>query len=65
LDGCPVCDGGYRDHSFVILATVAIEPPWQSAQHVKQYRDFLDEHRWQELLRLRESNDRYAHRLCV
>src|SRR5438132_13506368 len=26
LDGCPVCDGGYRDHSFVILATVAIEP---------------------------------------
>lgn len=27
-DGCPVCDGGYRDHSFVILATVAIEPQW-------------------------------------
>src|SRR5206468_4996236 len=49
--------GGYRDHSFVILATVAIEPQWQSALHVKQYYDFLDERRWQELLRLREWND--------
>jgi hypothetical protein len=57
LDGCPVCDGGYRDHSFVILATVAIEPQWQSALHGKQYYDFLDERRWQELLRLREWND--------
>jgi hypothetical protein len=52
-----VYDGGYRDHSFVILATVAIEPQWQSAPLVKQYYDFLDERRWQELLRLREWND--------
>ena len=53
LDGRPVSDGGYRDHSFVILATVAIEPQWQSALHVKQCNDLLDERRWQELLSMR------------
>lgn len=57
LDGCPVCDGGYRDHSFAVLATVAIEPQWQSALRVKQYYDFLQERRWQELMDLREWTD--------
>src|SRR5437660_12589739 len=41
----------------MILATLAIEPQWQTALHVKQYYHFLDERRWQELLRLREWND--------
>lgn len=30
LDGCPICDGGYRDHSYAILAIVAIEQQWQA-----------------------------------
>ena len=54
LDACPVCNGGCRGHSFVILATVAIGPQWQSALHVKQNNDLLDERRWQELLCMRE-----------
>ena len=57
MDGCLVCDGGHRDHSFVILATVAIEPQWQKRPHVKQYYDLLDERRWQELLCVRVRND--------
>jgi len=48
-----VCNGGCRGHSFVILATVAIGPQWQSALHVKQNNDLLDERRWQELLSMR------------
>jgi len=48
-----VCNGGCRGHSFVILATVAIGPQWQSALHVKQNNDLLDERRWQELLCMR------------
>lgn len=54
LDGCPICDGGYRDHSFAILATVIIEQAWQSPLRLKQYYDLLHARRWQELLRLRE-----------
>lgn len=57
LDGCPVCDGSYRDHSYAILATVAIAEQWQSPLRVKQYYDCLQERRWQELLSLREWDD--------
>lgn len=57
LDGCPFCDGSYRDHLYVLLAIVAIEPEWQSALRLKLYYDFLRERRWQDLLRLREWND--------
>jgi hypothetical protein len=57
LDGCPICDGGYRDHSFVVLATVTIEPQWQSPLRVKQYYDSLQARRWRELLGLREWGD--------
>lgn len=57
LDGCPICDGNYRDHAFVVLATVAVEPHWQSPLRVKQYYDFLEERRWEELLSLREWSD--------
>ena len=57
LDGCPICDGGYRDHSFTILSTVIIEQDWQSPLRLKQYYDLLHAHHWQELLRLREWNE--------
>jgi len=57
LDGCPVCDGSYRDHSYAILATVAIAEQWQSPLRVKQYYDCLQESRWQELLCIREWDD--------
>jgi len=57
LDGCPVCDGSYRDHSYAILATVAIAEQWQSPLRVKQYYDCLQERRWQELLSIREWDD--------
>ena len=54
LDGCPICDGSYRDHSYAILASVAIAEQWQSPLRVKQYYDCLQERRWQELLSIRE-----------
>ena len=57
LDGCPFCDGGYRDHSFAILSTVIIEQQWQSPLRLKEYYDLLHAHRWQEILRLREWNE--------
>lgn len=57
LDGCPICEGGYRDHSYAVVAMVALEQRWQSPLRLKQYYDFLHEHRWRELLSLREWND--------
>lgn len=57
LDGCPICDGSYRDHSYIILATVAIAQQWQSPLRVKQYYDCLQERRWPELLSIREWDD--------
>lgn len=57
LDGCPVCDGSYHDHSYSILATVAIAERWQSLLRVKEYYDCLRERRWQDLLHIREWND--------
>ena len=57
LDGCPVCDGSYRDHSYSILATVSISDRWQSPLRVKQYYDCLQERRWEDLLDIREWDD--------
>ena len=37
LDGCPICEGSYRDHSYSILATVDIAEHWQSPLRVKEY----------------------------
>src|SRR5690242_9721929 len=63
LDGCPVCDGSYRDHSYAILATVAIAEQWQSPLRVKQYYDCLQESRWQELLCIRERSEEHTSEL--
>ena len=57
LDGCPVCDGSYRDHAYSILATVAIAERWQSPLRVKEYYDCLRQRRWQHLLTIREWNE--------
>lgn len=57
LDGCPVCDGSYRDHSYSILATVAIAERWQSPLRVKEYYDCLRARRWEDFLSIREWND--------
>ena len=47
LDGCPICDGGYRDRLWGRAL-------WESP--LKQYYDFLHERRWEELLCIREWN---------
>lgn len=56
LDGCPICNGGYGGHTYVVLATVAMENGWYNSPHLKQYFDLLEARRWGELLRIREWN---------
>jgi hypothetical protein len=57
LQRCPACDSGYRDHSYALLATVVMNKDCQSSLRLKQYYDFLQEHRWHELLCMREWSD--------
>jgi hypothetical protein len=57
LDGCPICDSGFRDHAYAVLAIVSIEQNGQSPLRVKRYYDLLQERRWQELLCIREWNN--------
>ena len=45
LDGCPICDGGYHDHVYALLATLAIQKGGQSAARLKQYFGLLRQYR--------------------
>jgi hypothetical protein len=56
LDGCPICDGGFRNHYYALLATVVME---ESKQNEKQPHPFfrsLSERRWRSLLEFQEWN---------
>src|SRR5256885_4289970 len=46
LDGCPICDGGYRDHAYALLATLAMEKGGQSATRLKQFYGLLRQYLW-------------------
>ena len=50
LDGCPLCDCGYRDHDYALLATLVIQKGGQNAARLKQFYDLLRQYRWEELL---------------
>jgi hypothetical protein len=49
LDGCPICDGGYREHDYALLATLVIQKG-QSPARLKQFYDLFRQYRWRELL---------------
>ena len=56
LDGCPICDGGYRDHVYALLATLAMEKGGRSAARLKQFYGLLRQYLWRELLGFRDRN---------
>src|SRR2546429_5081555 len=49
LDGCPICDGGYRDHVYALLATLAMEKGGQTAARLKQFYGLLRQYQWREV----------------
>jgi len=56
LDGCPLCDCGFRDHAYALLATLVIQKGGQSTPRLKQFYDLLQQYRWRELLYLQDWN---------
>jgi len=54
LDDCPICGGGFRYHSYALLAAVVIDEQRKAQKRLQQLFGLLKEHRWHEFLRLRE-----------
>lgn len=54
LDGCPICDGGFRGHTYLTLASVIVDRDPESFRHMALFLQCMLESRWQELLAFRE-----------
>jgi hypothetical protein len=50
LDGCPICDGGFRDHTYFKLATVAMNEKTDGVGHLTQFLQCMRDCRWQDVL---------------
>ena len=54
LDGCPICDRGYRDHAYALLATLVMPKGRRNSARLRQFCDSLQQYRWQDILCLRD-----------
>lgn len=54
LDDCPICEGGFRDHTYSILATVPLNEKAEGVEHLAQLLRCMRENRWQDVLGFRE-----------
>jgi hypothetical protein len=50
LDGCPICDGGFRDHTYFKLATMAINEKTDGVEHLAQFLRCMRDCRWHDVL---------------
>ena len=58
LDGCPICDGGYRDHIYTVLVTLVMEKDKVGQLRVEHYFNLLQAKQWRKLLCIQDWNDR-------
>ena len=54
LDGCPICDGGFRHHAYALLGMVVTDEKQGDQKRLEQFFRLLWEHQWEEVLRFRE-----------
>lgn len=54
LDGCPICDGGFQNHDYALLATIVMEEESQNQQRSQEFFSSLGERRWHDLLQFQE-----------
>ena len=50
LDGCPICDGGFRGHTYSKIATVALHEKANGAGRLTQLLQCLRGCRWHDVL---------------
>lgn len=54
LDGCPICDGGFRDHTYFKLATVAMNEKADDAGRLAEFLQCMRDCRWCDVLDFRQ-----------
>ena len=54
LDGCPICQGGFRDHTYTLLATVALNEKADGVARLAQLLQCMRDCRWHDVLRFRQ-----------
>jgi hypothetical protein len=50
LDGCPICQGSFRHHTYCILATVVLNEKADGLARLAQFLQCLRDWRWQDVL---------------
>jgi hypothetical protein len=53
LDGCPICQSGFRDHMYSMLATVVVNVK-DSVARLRQFLRCMRDCRWHDLLGFRQ-----------
>jgi hypothetical protein len=54
LDGCPICQGGFRDHTYSILATIVMNEKADCVPHLAQFLQCIRDCRWLDVLGFRQ-----------
>ena len=54
LDGCPFCQGGFRDHTYSLLAAVATNEKADSVARLAQLLRCIRDCRWHDVLEFRQ-----------
>ena len=54
LDGCPICQGGFRDHTYYVLATFVMDKRVDGATRLAQFLQSIRDCRWHDVLGLRQ-----------
>src|SRR5258706_13918442 len=54
LDGCPICQGGFRDHTNSMLATVVMDEKDDSGARLSQFLRCIRDCCWHDVLAFRK-----------
>ena len=54
LDGCPICKGDFRDHTYSLLAAVALNEKTDGVAPLTQLLRCMRDCRWHDVLRYRQ-----------
>ncbi len=54
LDGCPICQGGFRDHTYSVLATLVMDETADGVGRLAQFLLCIRDCRWRDVLGFRQ-----------
>lgn len=56
LDGCPICQAGFRDHTYCVLATMVMNEKPDCVARLAQFLQCIRDCRWRDVLGFRQWN---------